>query len=339
MNRRLGVEIGRAEVQFLLSRKFRLIVRIALVWCVMLQFALGQTPEPALAAPMLDELPAPTSLEEIPGAIPLNATDELLGAELTENDLQSMRPWVFGYNVRKDDTSWLVGGGDDFGMFSLESYPSLPQEKTWGVVSGIGIHWLGGPIRTDMPPRLFDFQIGLQRREWTSETFGYDVSARIGAFSDFEGSARDGIRYPGHAVGFYRWTPACDFVFGIEVLDRDDVNLLPVAGLILTPRDDLRLELVFPRPRVEVRISPQSSIYVAGELGGGTWDIERPTLPDDVVTYRDLRLLFGISTCQEDGGESGFEIGYVFDRDLSYRSGNGDFSPGSTILLRLTQRY
>lgn len=314
-------------------------MQIAFCWCAMLSSALGQAPELEAIPPATAELAAPIVPAEIPGATPLDAVDEPVGAELTENDLQTMRPWVFGYNVRKDDTSWLVGGDDDFGMFSLESYPSLPQDETWGVVSGLGIHWLGGPIRTDLPPRLFDFQIGLQRREWISATFGYDVSARIGAFSDFEGSAREGIRYPGHAVGFYRWTPACDFVFGIDYLSRDDIKLLPVAGLILTPRDDLRLELVFPRPRVEVRISPKSSIYLAGELGGGTWDIERPTLPDDVVTYRDLRLLFGFSNCDENGGESGLEIGYVFDRDLTYRSGNGDFAPGSTILFRLTERY
>jgi hypothetical protein len=339
---RMGVLVsksGRVDVQFLSLRRTRFSLSIALLWCTLLSIALAQPPEPELASPVPEELPVPTVPEEIPGTIPLNVADEPLGADLTESDLQTMRPWGFGYNLRKDDTSWLVGGGDNFGMFSLESYPLLPPDKTWGVVSGVGIHWLGGPVRTDLPPRLLDFQIGLQRREWTSETFGYDVTARIGAFSDFEGSARQGIRYPGHAVGYYRWTPACDFVFGIEYLDRDDINLLPVAGLILTPRDDLRLELVFPRPRVEVRISPKSSIYLAGELGGGTWDIERPAQADDVVTYRDLRLLFGFSSCEEDGGESGFEIGYVFDRDLTYRSGNGDFAPGSTILIRLTERY
>lgn len=326
-------------MQFLSIRKFCLGLTSALFWCALLPLALGQTLEPEAESPAPAELIAPTVAEEIPGTIPLSVADEPLGTELTENDLQAMRPWVFGYNVRESDTSWLVGGGDNFGMFSLESHPSLAQDKTWSVVSGVGIHWLGGPVRTDLPPRLFDFQIGLQRREWTSDTFGYDVAARVGVFSDFEGSARQGIRYPGHAVGYYRWTPACDFVFGIDYFSRDDIKLLPVAGLILTPRDDLRLELVFPRPRVEVRISELSSVYLAGELGGGTWDIERPTLPDDVVTYRDLRLLFGISSRQEDGGEEGLEIGYVFDRNLSYRSSNGDFSPGSTILLRATKRY
>lgn len=247
--------------------------------------------------------------------------------------------YPFGYNLRQSNTSWLVGDGDDFGMFSLESLPSLSPGKGWGIVSGVGFHFLGGPIQTDMPPRLFDFQIGLQGRKWISDTFGYDVAARVGAFSDFEGSAREGVRFPGHAVGYYRWQPAMDLVFGIEVLDRDDISLLPVAGVILTPRDDLRLELVFPRPRLEVRLNPTHSIYLAGELGGGTWAVERIDDTDDVATYRDLRLLLGLSSRDEEGTYSNLEIGYVFERDLSYRSGTADFRPDDTLLIRVTNTY
>jgi len=285
---------------------------------------------------MVIEAPA---AEKMTGAIPLDVVEEPVVPSLTEDELLAMQPPPFGYNLRDSDNTWLVGSGDKFGMFSLQTYPTLPQDKKSGVISGIGIHWLNGPIVTDMPPRLLDFQIGWQSRQWLSETFGYDFTARVGAFGDFEGSARDGVRFPGHAVGYYRWDCQCDIVFGIEYLDRDDVQLLPVAGLILTPRDDLRLELVFPRPRVELRVSSHSSIYLAGELGGGTWDIERLNDVDDVVTYRDLRLLVGIANRREKGGEGGIEIGYSFDRELTYRSGLGDYSPGSTLLIRFIERY
>ena len=44
-------------------------------------------------------------------------------------------------------------------------------------------------LMTDMPPRVYDFQIGYQIRKWRTPVFGYDVKATVGAFSDFEGSA------------------------------------------------------------------------------------------------------------------------------------------------------
>jgi hypothetical protein len=309
-----------------------------------------------LGSGVLELQPEPAPLESLPPAVPrspllsdvppegeIDLSREVLGpgvlTDLTECDPANTWPVPFGYNLRQSNTSWLVGNGDDFGMFSLESRPALPQRQVWGITSGIGFHFLGGPIQSDMPPRLFDFQIGFQRRKWVSPIFGYDVSINVGAFSDFEGSAREGVRYPGHAVGYYRWNPGLDFVLGIDYLDRDDISLLPVAGLILTPREELRLELVFPRPRAELRISPTQSVYLGGELGGGTWAVERITQTDDVATYRDLRLLFGIATRDEKGHSSAFEFGYVFARDLSYRSGSGDLELRDTVLFQLTNVY
>jgi hypothetical protein len=289
----------------------------------------GPVSEPAIGTGTL-EVPS----EEAPRA------NELMGSQLLgPGPMTPLILFPFGYNLRQSDMTWLVGGGDTFGMFSLESYPTLDVSKISGIVVGSGFHFLAGPVRTDMPPRLFDFQIGYQRRQWTSDTIGYDIAARVGAFSDFEGSARKGIRFPAHAVGYYRCSPQLDVAFGVDYLDRDDISLLPVFGLILTPRDDLRLELVFPRPRIEVQISPKRSLYLAGELGGGTWAIERTTMTNDVVTYRDLKLLFGIASWDAKGGQGAIEIGYVFGRDLSYRSGLGEYAPPDTFLIRSTTRY
>lgn len=274
-----------------------------------------------------------------PGSPDLMGTERIDGAEAESAGEIKPAPFPFGYNLPRSQLNWLFRQGDDFGMFSLESTPGLSQGEKSGLVASAGFHFLSGPSRTDMPPRMFDFQIGWQQRKWRSDTFGYDLSVRVGAFSDFEGSARKGIRFPGHAVTYYRWNPELDLVLGIESFDRDNITLLPVVGMIVTPRDDVRLELVFPRPRMEVRMDSTHSIYLSGELGGGTWAIERMSGSDDVVTYRDLRLVLGLATLDDDGSSSGMEIGYVFARDLSYRSSFGDYQPGDTLMFRLTTRY
>lgn len=257
-------------------------------------------------------------------------------------DLQAAPPPLeplFKYRLRDSNLAWLVAEDDGLGIFSIEAIPSLPASQNTGIVAGAGFHFLNGPVRTDLPPRLFDFQIGLAHRKPRFETFGYDLQFCVGAFSDFEASARQGVRFPGHAVGCWRAAPAVDIVFGAESLDRDDISVLPVAGAILRPTDAWRLELVFPRPRVEYWYSDADCVYLSGELGGGTWAIERANRTGDVVTYSDLRMLVGIATRDEKGSLSAFEAGYVFSRELSYRSHDGDYSPHDALLLALTHRY
>ena len=44
-------------------------------------------------------------------------------------------------------------------------------------------------------------------------------------------------------------------IAGLIYLDRYDVNILPAGGLIWTPSDDQRHEIVFPRPRLAWRVA------------------------------------------------------------------------------------
>lgn len=245
--------------------------------------------------------------------------------------------WV-GYNATRDATTWLPGSGDDFGMFSMESYPTLALSNEAELVSGMGFHFLNGPVKTDMPPRLFDFQLAFQSRATRSQDFVLDYKIGVGIFSDFEGSARKGVRFPGHVVGYYQWQPWFLTVLGVEFLDRDDVSLLPVAGFIWRPRNNVVMQCVFPKPQLQVKVRDDAFIFLAGELGGGTWAIERVDDTDDVVTYSDLRLLYGIARLDEDSASS-IEVGWAFSRSLEYRSGLGNHAPDDAFLLRFRSLY
>ncbi|MGA7698954.1 MAG: hypothetical protein WCB27_05070 [Thermoguttaceae bacterium] len=133
--------------------------------------------------------------------------------------------------------------------------------------------------------------------------------------------------------------PAMDLVFGIDYLDRGDIKLLPVGGLIWTPNPAMRFEVVFPRPRAVFQLSDRYRLYVSGELGGGSWAIERVSQDDDLATYRDLRVCIGIEYLCKEGIKSAFEVGYLFNRRLEYTSGIGDMNLNDGVLLRLVTRY
>jgi len=278
---------------------------------------------------------------ESPGPLSGEATATDLPAEV-ETVIGPSKPVgldaFLGYRYQSSSLDWIVGSGDQFGMFSLKSDHYRHSGVNHGFDVGLQFHFLGGPVQTDMPPRVFDFCIAYQHRDRVG-VFGYDVAVSVMASSDFEGSSREGIRFPGHAVAFLSVGPTTELVFGVDYLHRGDVKLLPVAGLIVLPHPDVRLEVIFPRPRVVFELTDRHRLYAGGELGGGTWAIERTTKVDDLATYRDLRLCVGLERAKDGNRRSALEISYLFDRQLEYTSGNGDFSPRDTAMIRLVETY
>jgi len=106
----------------------------------------------------------------------------------------------------------------------------------------------------------------------------------------------------------------------------------------MLPREDVRLEVIFPRPKLAYRLMRDESqsrwVYLAGEFGGGSWAIERTTGSKDVATYSDWRLILGLENKFANKTSWLFEAGYVFNRQLDYNSGAGDFDPGDTAMIR-----
>lgn len=244
------------------------------------------------------------------------------------------------YRVHESDLSWMPGSGQDFGWVNWVTEPYLERSESSGITSAFNIHWLSGPDSAPLPPRLYDLSVGAQVRDSFSNNLSYDLYAGVGLFTDFEGSARDGVRFPAHAVGMLHASPNCDFVFGIEYLDRDQVSVLPVFGVSMhnTGIPNLRLDLVFPRPRIDYAFNDTHRVYLAGTTGGGKWDIDFPDGSDQVMSYRDYRLVLGFESADDDGELSAWEFGWVFSRSLEFREMPGDTRFDDAFLIRWVTR-
>jgi hypothetical protein len=244
----------------------------------------------------------------------------------------------WGYRYSSDSLDWIPGGGNQLGMFSILWDHYQPSGIRHGLGIGMGFHFLGGPVQTDMPPRLFDFSIAYQIRQRIGP-LAFDVASSVLAASDFEGNARKGILFPSHAVGYLKIQPETDLVFGIDYVDRGDFKILPVAGVVWVPKPELRLEMVFPRPRAVYQLSEQYRVYLSGDLGGGTWAIERVSHADDLATYRDLRVCLGFEHVEKNGWQSAIEVGYLFDRRVEYTSAIGNMKLDDAVLIRWVTMY
>lgn len=264
----------------------------------------------------LDE---PLALSEDDAHIKMLEPEEVLPKALDLYEL-SIAGYT-SYRNKEDSLTYMPGGGDQFGWLSFDSPNYLKRGTASGVTANMNFHLLSGPQSIHLPPRLYDFELGYQFRNSLSSLFSYEWSAMAGIYSDFEDSARDGVRFPAHAVGMFHPGPRADWVFGVDYLGRDDIKVLPVAGFVWhdPQRPELRYELVFPRPRIDLTLSSNSRIYCRGLLGGGTWDIEFPDESNDVMTYRDYRLSFGLEQADSEGALMSWELGWVFSRKLEFR--------------------
>ncbi|HUT12794.1 MAG TPA: DUF6268 family outer membrane beta-barrel protein [Thermoguttaceae bacterium] len=243
---------------------------------------------------------------------------------------------------------WLPGGGSDrFGVGSVElkSVLALPipsREYPLIVTPGFAVHYLDGPISRDLPPRLYDAYAQFRWMRRLSPRLGIDLAITPGVFSDFEQGDADAFRITGHGAAM--WTAGPDFkiVLGAAYIDRFSTDVLPIAGFIWTPHEDVEFELVFPNPRIARRIDSagactddvQDWLYVAGEFGGGIWSVQRASGAADVVDYTDWRIFLGLQRKAIGRLDRHVEIGYVFAREIRYAGATPDLEPNDTVMLR-----
>ena|GEM_PF-581369 len=236
--------------------------------------------------------------------------------------------------------TWLFGGDDRLGMFDIYTqatfgFPLLPGVS---FTPSFQAYFLDGPIRTDLPARLYSIQAEIRSLLPIGKSFVADLSVIPGAFGDFEDGDADSFRLQARVIGLYILSPQSQLVFGLLYLDRFDINWLPTGGWIYAPNADWRFELLFPRPKIGTRLAqgPDFSrwAYLAGEFGGDAWGVSRANGTTDQLVYRDLRLIVGVEQKYANGRMLFLEAGYVFSRKVEFESERGDFDPGSTGMLR-----
>jgi hypothetical protein len=310
---------------------------------------IGSHSEPELSPEDLlssDQLPSPPdpaityqSLQEEP--VPIDGAAEQAGIaiekETTPADSQSSFAWIAGTGDQLGMLEWV---DRDLAVFDY----SVSDRATVHIEPGFAMRWLTGPDVTDLPPYLFSIVIDVGLGGQISPNWSYDIVITPSWNTDFANKSHQLFRLPWQAVNSFKLNDELKLVLGVTDLDREDIQFLPVAGLIYKPLDgSQQLDLVFPRPKAAWRLSRSGEGstwgYVAGELGGGSFSIQRPGAIHDIVTLRDFRLLFGFEHRGKKRHANRIEAGWVFGRAVEYASGVGDYDPGQTAIIRLSNDF
>lgn len=240
------------------------------------------------------------------------------------------------------EANWLAGRGDYFGLGTGSGSMTIGLPKIQGVTvrpSG-AFHSVFGPDRTDLPSQLYDGSVEVAWMHRFDDRMRMRLAGGAGVFSDFETSndLEEAVRFSGSGIGTFEVHPDLQLVLGAAWINLENRRVLPVAGVVWSPSDDLRLDLVCPEGRVSIKLKEMTEktrwFYLSGAFYGRTWQIERANGTLDLVTYSDLRFGCGIETRHISGISSFLEFGVSLNRELEYESGAGDYSPRSVSFLR-----
>lgn len=219
------------------------------------------------------------------------------------------------------------------------------------VSPGFNMNLWSGPrmpgINADLPPQVYGgwVDLGWFPNSRFASQVSYELTGRIGVYSDFEAFSVDSYRPQGTALIKLRVTPTLTAKAGVEYINRADIKLLPAGGFLWTPNAHTRWDIYFPRPKLATYFTTLGNTefwwYLGGEYGGDTWTIEPEADPiEQRVTYNDFRAALGIEWYNPYGAKGFIEGGYVFEREVIYTESHLDnFNPDNTFLIRAGLAY
>jgi hypothetical protein len=296
--------------------------------------------------PMLDGMIfEPTGPEAVvyPNGVVIHEADDL---PVSVNGMQPGAKEGVLQKVELQQTYLPDLAGDSLTVTDLENsftlgIPFPDRDSPLLITPGFDIHLLSGPTTTDLPAHLFDTYVTVRwLRRIPDSNILLNSSVSPGWFSDWESNETDALRVPGQSLIIYDWTPQTQVIVGLVYLNRVDLNFLPAGGIVYQPNNSVRIEAVFPRPKIAARIRQnrrfEDWLSIAGEFGGGQWAIERADGRDDILVNRDYRVVAGLERKNLVGMLGGrLEVGYVFGRVYQYRqTGDPEYEPADTLLVR-----
>jgi Domain of unknown function (DUF6268) len=206
------------------------------------------------------------------------------------------------------------------------------------VTPGFAIHlWDGPEGKADLPPRVYDAYLDGAWNPQPTPWLGGELSARVGVYSDFVRVISRSIRIQGKGLAVLTFSPSFKIEAGVWYLNRLRVRLLPAGGIVWTPNNDVRFDILFPNPKFTKRIATIGTtdwrFMLRGEYGGGEWTVQRLAGPDE-VNYNDIRVATGLEFDRSGGVHGRLETGVAFSREILFRNGPpAIYYPTTTVFV------
>lgn len=259
------------------------------------------------------------------------------------------------------DYVWIPGtasnelGLDEVDLTAEFAIPFLRNPQTPLLVTpGFTFNFWNGPVSPnpgpppfvhgELPARSYDAYLNAAWNPQLSRIVSGELAFRVGVYSDFANVNHESLRYQGYGYGLVALSPSFQLKAGVIYLDRFRYKLFPAGGIVWTPNDDVRFEILFPNPKLAIRLPGYSTtewwFYARGEYGGGSWTVDTDPLFGGGVTrvdYNDMRFALGLDFKTVRGLNGLAEVGITFERELFYPDISPapfTFHPDPTVFVR-----
>ncbi|MGI9456214.1 MAG: DUF6268 family outer membrane beta-barrel protein, partial [Aeoliella sp.] len=228
----------------------------------------------------------------------------------------------------------------------VTAVPFLQRNQPLTITPEYTVRFLEGPDFIDVPSRLHDVELKFNHLRRISDRWILNAAIDLGTYADDHSfDASDAFRVSGRAIGIYEVSPETRWIVGVAYLNRNNATVVPVLGWTYTT-DDLKLDFIFPQPRVAWRTWSQGAPgyderwwHIAAVFGGGVWSVQRASGAADNLSYSDYRVVVGTERKQIGGISRLWEFGYVFARELEYDSVGADIEIDDSVFVRAGFTY
>lgn len=312
-----------------------------------------ETLEEGLPAPKIEEIPElpqqNSPPEVIEPKVDLRVPEATEESEDDDDDVEFywIHPFVDDHSLlwreNREGLEILFNDASGLGITTLGFDTEIkPGDTPWWAHLKFGWNFLDGPRAPDIRSQTYDLSLEINSVMPLNENVSIHLQLAPTWATDWDNKTDDAFRLIGGGLVAIQIDEGVTGIIGTMALDRPDMPVVPAAGLRLFD-DEFAIDIAIPRPRIAWKCSgdeqEESWFYIAGEIGGGSWAVERELNRKDIMGYRDHRLLIGWETKKIDGSRSICEFGWVFDRELEFHRYGGDQTLGETFLLRFGQTY
>ena len=272
------------------------------------------------------------------------------GAEKVPPDFRKlMRPrFDFGAEWLPETSGVAIG--------SYDARVTVPTVPIFGppppmVTAGFSFTDLHAPVGFDLPSTLYDVSLGISGMRKLNDRWMLRWMLSSAIATDWENTSSDAWQFRGGVFGIWQCSDTWQITLGALATGRNDLPALPAAGAIWKPSERVRVDLMMPRPRINFMLADlgrrQHWVYAGGGLDGGTWAYQRASGVDEMLTYREWRLVLGWESKPPGrfggppapGLKVGTEIGYVIGRTFEFDTDAPDLDPDNALLLQATLKF